>query len=371
MSYNGIGLPTPRGTGTSGYVQRNSSALNPATQAQRGVYSWRQELEQRTRRSEAGFQRDNYVERKVDQGILEHERKRAIEVECMALRDELEETDGIAEDEIERRVDELRARLKARADEDRELGTLSRSGGGQAAGTGASGGRTQFKSHQVHEIVRAKELENERFRLDVLSSSTRRAGLSRRSSSFNGSSAASGRSARYRDHRDRDRDRSLSPPTRHDDDDTASTYRNGRERSPSGDRSSHHHRRARRRSSVTAGSPPGRRQSWTSHKQQSRSRSPPASRYRDERDDGGVRGRRSSTSAQLWRDSIVRERDLSDSPGGSPERDSLGPLGRESSAGRERERPRSRSPHGSRQEARDLRRRGSRYGPGDVDLNYN
>lgn len=361
MSYNGIGLPTPRGTGTSGYVQRNMSALNPATQSQRGVYSWRQELEHRSRRSETGFQRDNYVERKVDEGILEHERKRAIEVECMALRDELEETDGIAEEEIERRVDELRARLKARADDERELG---RSGSGSGSG-GASGGRTQFKSHQVHEIVRAKELENERFRLDVLSSSTRRAGLPRRTSSFNGSS--SGRGARYRDHRDRDRDRSLSPPTHPEDE---SPYRNGRERSPSGDRSSHHHRRARRRSSVTAGSPPGpaRRQSWTSHKQQSRSRSPPASRYRDDRDEGNARGRRASTSAQLRRDSIVRERDLSDSPGGSPERDSLGARGgrRDSNGNWERERPRSRSPHG-----RDLRRRGSRYGPGDVDLNYN
>jgi len=48
-----------------------------------------------------------------DAKILDHERKRKIEIQCIELRDELEER-GVAEDEIEARVAELRASLQPR-----------------------------------------------------------------------------------------------------------------------------------------------------------------------------------------------------------------------------------------------------------------
>lgn len=417
MSYNGIGLPTPRGTGTSGHIQRNMSAVNPSTQSQRGVYNWRQEQSNQSANRESRFHRANYVERKVDEGILEHERKRAIEVECMALRDELEdgndqEGEGngkIGELEIERKVSELRARLKANAEEDLrgEGGGGSSSsvrGGGSGSGSTGVGNGTvkQFKSHQVHEIVRAKELENERFRLEVLNNGNGRRHGRR------GYTGASQRSQH---------DRSLSPPSLSRDNDrnyrssNGNGNRNGnkksftRERSPNGDR----YNRSRRRSSVSANGSGGIGGGSGSR---SRSRSPDAARYRD-RDEsraendrlresgggGGLRRRHSSSGGGDWRRDRDRgrggsRRESNASGGGGGSFDSISPdrysnditkakEGEDSIMDEEEEgtnrggsqrRLRSRSPHGrsGRQEGgRDLRRRGSMYGPSDVDLNYN
>ena len=75
MSSN-VGLSTPRGSGTSGYVQRNSAHLKPRDSAApypRAV----EDLKHR--------------QRQPDQGIIEHERKREIEVKVFELRDRLEE----------------------------------------------------------------------------------------------------------------------------------------------------------------------------------------------------------------------------------------------------------------------------------------
>lgn len=75
MSSN-VGLSTPRGSGTSGYVQRNSAHLKPRDTAApypRAV----EDLKHR--------------QRQPDQGIIEHERKREIEVKVFELRDKLEE----------------------------------------------------------------------------------------------------------------------------------------------------------------------------------------------------------------------------------------------------------------------------------------
>lgn len=74
MSSN-VGLSTPRGSGTSGYVQRNLSHLKPSD---RGGAPYNVE----------DFQR--HKQRKPDPEILEHERKRAIEVKVFELRDRLE-----------------------------------------------------------------------------------------------------------------------------------------------------------------------------------------------------------------------------------------------------------------------------------------
>jgi hypothetical protein len=74
MSSN-VGLTTPRGSGTSGYVQRNTAHLKPRDNAApypRAV----EDLKHR---------------RQPDQGIIEHERKREVEVKVFELRDRLEE----------------------------------------------------------------------------------------------------------------------------------------------------------------------------------------------------------------------------------------------------------------------------------------
>jgi hypothetical protein len=76
MSDN-VGLSTPRGSGTSGYVQRNLAQL-------------------RARDYGAPYPKDTdslrqHRHRQPDKSILEHDRKREIEVKVFELRDKLED----------------------------------------------------------------------------------------------------------------------------------------------------------------------------------------------------------------------------------------------------------------------------------------
>lgn len=94
---NNVGLATPRGSGTSGYIQRNLGALRP-----------RDPLPPR----DSGYGEGGPVRhRQPDAGILEHERKRRIENKCVELQLELEEEGKLSEEEIESKVAELRAKL--------------------------------------------------------------------------------------------------------------------------------------------------------------------------------------------------------------------------------------------------------------------
>ena len=75
--YNGIGLPTPRGSGTNGYVQRNLSALRVQRDRQDG--------------GKEPALVGALPQRRPDAGILAHERKRRVEVKCAELRDMMEQ----------------------------------------------------------------------------------------------------------------------------------------------------------------------------------------------------------------------------------------------------------------------------------------
>ncbi|KAI8305313.1 Pre-mRNA-splicing factor CWC21 [Colletotrichum sp. SAR11_59] len=135
MSDN-VGLSTPRGSGTSGYVQRNLAHMRPrdygAPYPPKDADSLR------------------HKQRQPDKEILEHDRKREVEVKVLDLRDTLED-EGLEEEEIETRCDELRQKLLA----DLEKQKNSRGGGPV---------RKHFKSHQVHEMADAKIKESERLR---------------------------------------------------------------------------------------------------------------------------------------------------------------------------------------------------------------
>lgn len=143
MSSN-VGLATPRGSGTSGYVQRNLSHLKPRS----APYPPPGSLPSSSL-SSAGPR-----VRKPDQSILLHAKKREIEVSCLTLRDALEEAGALNEDEIDERVDELRKKLT----EELELGW---SADGDGGGGGTAGGKG-LKAHQVHELAEAKMAENKR-----------------------------------------------------------------------------------------------------------------------------------------------------------------------------------------------------------------
>ncbi|PIA18719.1 cwf21-domain-containing protein, partial [Coemansia reversa NRRL 1564] len=101
--YNGIGLTTPRGSGTSGHVVKNVSALRPG---QKDSGARRQHYYDRDRTSKT---------KPLDQGILEHERKRQVEVKCLELQDELE-AQGLDDDAVEARVDRFRKQLHQNLD---------------------------------------------------------------------------------------------------------------------------------------------------------------------------------------------------------------------------------------------------------------
>ncbi|BFZ65336.1 RNA-splicing factor [Saitoella coloradoensis] len=141
MSYNNIGLSTPRGSGTNGYIVRNLSHIRRKDST---PYKRPEEIDK-----EAEQQRD----RKGDKEILEHERKREVEVKCFELRDRLEEEGVLGEDEIEEKVGELRKELLEK----------------MKSGNSTKDAKT-LKPHQVHDIAEAKQQELEKFRKAIYES---------------------------------------------------------------------------------------------------------------------------------------------------------------------------------------------------------
>ena len=77
--YNGIGLNTPRGSGTNGYVQRNFAVIRHR----------REKVEYKTDADLARL--DKALQKKPNKDILEHEWKRKIELKCLQHQEELEE----------------------------------------------------------------------------------------------------------------------------------------------------------------------------------------------------------------------------------------------------------------------------------------
>ncbi|KAJ6177966.1 hypothetical protein N7519_008427 [Penicillium mononematosum] len=187
MSSN-VGLSTPRGSGTSGYVQRNSALLKPRSAGYGAPYP------PISGANGSGPMDRPFKQRMPDKQILEHDRKRAIEVKVMEERERLEEEnerieeeadkkkeksgvkkeeDGEAEgekvlsdEEIDERCDALRQRLLEELEDDlkrAESGFKKPvSGAGGGAGTGRD--RRNLKSYQVHELAEAKIEETERLR---------------------------------------------------------------------------------------------------------------------------------------------------------------------------------------------------------------
>ena len=77
--YNGIGLNTPRGSGTNGFVQRNFAQVRHR----------REKVEYKTEADLEKLERE--LHKKPNRDILEHEWKRKIELECLTMQEKLEE----------------------------------------------------------------------------------------------------------------------------------------------------------------------------------------------------------------------------------------------------------------------------------------
>jgi len=108
--YNGIGLQTARGSGTNGYVQTNKFFIKPRSTGGPGG-PHRPPLPDAAAGDGAGLG----GMRKPNRDILEHDRKRQVELRLLVLRDALEEQ-GYTEDEIEERVEEARRAAEAEAE---------------------------------------------------------------------------------------------------------------------------------------------------------------------------------------------------------------------------------------------------------------
>lgn len=79
IMYNGIGLQTPRGSGTNGYVQRNMSFVPKV----------REKVNYRTEDDIKKL--DALANKKPNEEILAHEKKRIIELKCFEMRELMEE----------------------------------------------------------------------------------------------------------------------------------------------------------------------------------------------------------------------------------------------------------------------------------------
>ncbi|CAI4229679.1 unnamed protein product [Auanema sp. JU1783] len=98
MSYNGIGLQTARGSGTNGYVQSNLSSLFLAKK--KIEYNAEDDI----RRMEAE------VNKAPNQDLLNHERKRQVEIKVAEFEMLMEEK-GFDDDEIEKKTSDYRKLL--------------------------------------------------------------------------------------------------------------------------------------------------------------------------------------------------------------------------------------------------------------------
>lgn len=106
---NGIGLPTPRGSGTSGYVVKNLSHINASTLKKRNNQGWNKKS------SQADKNVNSSKIRTINQDILKHNQKRKIEIQVLEYQSKLEEENEISkllpEEEILQKVEDYRLEL--------------------------------------------------------------------------------------------------------------------------------------------------------------------------------------------------------------------------------------------------------------------
>lgn len=85
--YNGIGLTTPRGSGTNGHVQRNLANLND-NKACVGGGSYSNTNYRYP--EEDPHKLDAIINKQPNKEILDHDRKRKIELRCLEFEEILE-----------------------------------------------------------------------------------------------------------------------------------------------------------------------------------------------------------------------------------------------------------------------------------------
>lgn len=95
--YNGTGLQTARGSGTNGHIQNNKFSIKPNTN--------KPIIETKPFNSNQG------VSKKANIDILEHDRKRQIEVQLVELEEKLIDQ-GFSEEEVAEKLNVARRKLE-------------------------------------------------------------------------------------------------------------------------------------------------------------------------------------------------------------------------------------------------------------------
>ena len=103
--YNGVGLPTSRGSGSNGYTQANKFLAKP-----KNISAMAKAGED----GRLGGGGGGVSEKKPNKDILEHQRKRLIELKLVQLQDKLVDH-GYTDAEIAERLAEARKNLEATA----------------------------------------------------------------------------------------------------------------------------------------------------------------------------------------------------------------------------------------------------------------
>ncbi len=86
--YNGIGLTTPRGSGTSGYVQKNLAYVKP----QKKPLVQEKQFKDMMVSSILTLQENSMAQpKKANREIIEHERLHKIEAQVFKVREKLEQ----------------------------------------------------------------------------------------------------------------------------------------------------------------------------------------------------------------------------------------------------------------------------------------
>ncbi|KAB1204510.1 Serine/arginine repetitive matrix protein 2 [Morella rubra] len=136
--YNGIGLQTPRGSGTNGYIQGNKFFIRPKSGR----------LAETTKGFEAN-QGTGGVTRKANKDILEHDRKRQIELKLVILQDTLIDQ-GYTDAETAEKLEEARKTLEAAASQDGSVAIVA--------------AENKLSDTQTHQIAARKEKQLETLR---------------------------------------------------------------------------------------------------------------------------------------------------------------------------------------------------------------
>lgn len=133
--YNGIGLQTARGSGTNGHVQRNFAFVRAGKK------------DNMSYRTEGDLKKmDALNNRPPNLEILEHERKRKIEVKCMEFEEILEDQNYTA-DEIATKIQSFREKLTNQKKDDLPKDEFGR-----------------FAARETHQVAAAQQEKNERLR---------------------------------------------------------------------------------------------------------------------------------------------------------------------------------------------------------------